>query len=56
MVQKAARAAIPVVASVSAPTHLAISLAERGGISLVGFLRRETLTIYCDGGHLEGLR
>jgi FdhD protein len=56
MVQKTARAGIPVVASVSAPTHLAILLAERAGISLVGFLRSKTLTIYQDAGHLQDLR
>ena len=56
MVQKAARAAIPVVASVSAPTHLAVQLATQLNITLVGFLREDSLTVYCSGGHLEDLR
>jgi len=55
MVQKAARAGIPVVASVSAPTHLAIELAKRLGMALVGFLRGKTFTVYAHGGRLEGI-
>ncbi|MDH4179768.1 MAG: formate dehydrogenase accessory sulfurtransferase FdhD, partial [Armatimonadota bacterium] len=56
MVQKSARGGIPVVAGVSAPTSLALALAERAGITLIGFLREETLTIYHDGGHIKDLR
>jgi len=56
MVQKAARAGIPLLASVSAPTHLAVQLAAQVHMTLVGFLRKETLTIYCDAGHFEDLR
>ena len=55
MVQKAVRAGIPVVASVSAPTSLAISLAERAGVTLVGFLRTRSLTVYADTGRIEGI-
>jgi FdhD protein len=56
MVQKAARAGIPVVAAVSAPTALAIELAERSGLALVGFLRDTTLTVYVAAGRIEDLR
>lgn len=56
MVQKSARAGIPVAASVSAPTALAIDLAQRAALTLVGFLRRDTLTIYLDGGRIRDLR
>lgn len=56
MVQKAARAGIPVVASVSAPTELAVDLARRIGVTLVGFVRRETLTVYVDRGRLAELQ
>ncbi len=55
MAQKAARAGIPLLASVSAPTHLAVQLAAQLHLTLVGFLREESLTIYSDAGHLEGL-
>lgn len=56
MLQKVARAGIPVVASVSAPTALAIDLAQRARITLVGFLRRQTLTIYLDAGRIRDLQ
>ncbi len=55
MVQKAARAGIPIVASVSAPTELAIELAQRAGVTLVGFVRRESLTVYVDGGRISDM-
>jgi FdhD protein len=56
MVQKVARAGIPVVASISAPTELAVDLARRAGITLVGFVRRETLTVYVDRGRVAELQ
>ena len=46
IVQKAARAGIPVVAAVSAATSLAVRLAEETGMTLVGFLRGGNCTIY----------
>jgi FdhD protein len=46
IVQKALAARIPLVAAVSAPTSLAIDLAEASGIALVGFLRGETMNVY----------
>jgi FdhD protein len=52
IVQKAARARIPVVASVSAPTSLAIDLAERAGVTLAGFVRGERVNVYAHGGRL----
>ncbi len=55
MVQKVARAGIPIVASVSAPTASAIELAQRAGVTLVGFVRRDSLTIYVDGGRISDL-
>lgn len=56
MVQKVTRAGIPIVASVSAPTALAIACAKRTGITLVGFLRRETMTIYAGGERVADLQ
>ncbi len=52
MVAKAARLRIPVLASLSAPTALAVSLAERYGVTLVGYLRGERMTIYTHGERL----
>lgn len=46
IVQKAFRARIPVVAAVSAPSSLAIALADRTGVTLAGFVRGRGMTIY----------
>jgi len=44
--QKAALAGIRIVCSVSAPTSLAVELAEETGMTVVGFLRGERFTVY----------
>ena len=46
IVQKAAAARIPVVAAVSAPTSLAVRLAESVGVGLAAFVREQRLSIY----------
>lgn len=55
MVFKAARAGIPVMASVSAPTSLAVQLASHQGITLLGFVRGERLTAYSHTDRLLAL-
>ena len=46
IVQKALSAGIPLLASVSAPSSLAVQLARQLGLTLVGFLRGQRFVIY----------
>jgi len=52
IVQKAFAAGVPIVASVSAPSSLAVELAEAGGVTLVGFLRGRRFNVYSHSGRV----
>jgi FdhD protein len=53
MVQKAATAGIGLLAAVSAPTALAVRLAEDCGVTLVGFARQDRHVVYAHGRRLR---
>jgi FdhD protein len=53
LVQKAIMAGIPIVASVSAPSSLAIELAERFNVALAGFVRGSRCNIYSHGWRIR---
>ena len=46
MALKAVRAGIPLLAAVSAPTTMALELAQALNLTLVGFARRDRMSVY----------
>lgn len=53
IVQKAAVAGIPILCAVSAPSDLAISAADRLGVTLVGFLRGDGFNVYTHDDRID---
>jgi len=53
LVQKAARAGIPVLSAISAPSTLAVDLADECGLTLLGFVRGESMNVYTRADRLR---
>ena len=53
IVQKAFIAGIPLVAAVSAPSSFAVDLADRTGITLIGFVRDDRFNLYTHGARVN---
>ena len=53
--QKALVAGVPIVASVSAPSSLSVELAEKFGMTTIGFLRGRSMNIYSHPERIERL-
>lgn len=53
LVQKAVMAGVPALVAVSAPSSLAVELAEESGTTLVGFLRGDTGNVYTGAERIE---
>jgi FdhD protein len=54
LVQKTVLAGIPLLAAISAPSSLAVDLAEEAGLTLVGFLRSPSMNVYAGAHRLLG--
>jgi FdhD protein len=54
LTQKAVLAGIPVLAAVSAPSSLAVSMAEESGLTLVAFLRGDSMNVYTRADRITG--
>jgi formate dehydrogenase accessory protein FdhD len=53
MVQKAAAAGIRLLAAISAPTAMAVRLAEHSGVTLAGFVRQDKQVVYAHAGRVR---
>jgi FdhD protein len=55
MVQKAATIRIPILVAISAPTTMALRIAEQTGITLVALARSDSINVYTNSARIRGL-
>jgi FdhD protein len=55
LTQKAVMAGVPALAAVSAPSSLAVEMADDAGMTLVGFLRGRSMNIYAGASRVTGI-
>jgi FdhD protein len=55
LVQKALMAGVPLLAAVGAPSSLAVTTADRCGMTLIGFLRGNRFNVYTHGYRIAGM-
>jgi FdhD protein len=55
LTQKAVMAGVPALAAVSAPSSLAVEMADDAGMTLVGFLRGRSMNIYAGASRIVGI-
>ncbi len=53
LTQKAVMAGIPILAAVSAPSSLAVDLASQSGLTLIAFLRGDSMNVYSRADRIE---
>jgi FdhD protein len=56
MLQKAARIQAPILISRTSPSSLSIEMAERYGITLIGYARRDRFNVYSNGQRVQSIQ